>query len=99
MKFLLFLLLSLGPGYRSVQSAADDELAIRAVLERETQAYLDRNASQQADCWATNTDLSQRISLNTGRLVVANGDQVSLRRGLEICFRQLTEPDRATFRH
>jgi ketosteroid isomerase-like protein len=99
MKFLpLFLLLSFGPGYRWVQSA-DDELAIRDVIERETQAYLDRNASQQADCWAMHTHLSQRVSLNTGRLVVANGDQVSLRRGLETCFRQLTEPDRATFRH
>lgn len=98
MKFiLLFLLTAIGPAYLTAQSVADDEVAIRTVIERETQAYLDRNAGQQVGCWAERTGLSQRITLDNGHLVAANGDQASLRRGLETCFRQLTEPDRATF--
>ena len=96
---LLFFLIALGPGYRLVQSAANDELAIRAVIERETQAYLNRSASQQTECWSSQTDLSQRISLGNGRIVAANGDQASLRRGLDSYFRQLTGPDPATFIH
>lgn len=87
MKFiLLFLLTAIGPAYFTAQSVADDELAVRIVIERETQAYLDRNAGQQVDCWAMYTDLSQRITLDDGRLVAANGDRASLRRGLETCF-------------
>jgi hypothetical protein len=100
MKLVLFFLFVATATMRLVaQSAATDELAIRAVIERETQSYLDRNAGQQADCWSAHTGLSQRISLDNGHIVAADGDQVSLRRGLESCFRQLTEPDRATFTH
>lgn len=98
MKYLLlFFLTAVGPAYFAAQSATNDERAIRAVIERETQAYLDRKANQQADCWATHTALSQRVTLDGGHLTTADGDQVSLRRGLAICFQQLSEPDRATF--
>lgn len=98
MKYLLlFFLTVVGPVYFAAQSATDDEQAIRSIIERETQAYLDRNANQQAGCWATHTSLSQRVALEDGQLTTANGDQVSLRRGLATCFRQLIEPDRATF--
>ncbi len=76
-----------------------NETAIRTVIEAETQAYLDRNAGRQADCWATHTGLSQRISLEKGRIVAANGDQASLRRGLQRRFKELAGPDQAVFAH
>lgn len=98
MKYLLlFFFTVVGPAYFAAQSATDDERAIRAVIERETQAYLDRNANQQADCWAAHTGLSQRVALDDGHLTTANGGQASLRRGLATCFRQLTGPDHAAF--
>jgi hypothetical protein len=96
---LLFLIMVVGAMHLTAQSVVGDELAIKAVIERETQAYLDRSASQQADCWSAHTTLSQRISLENGRIVAAGGDRASLLRGLETHFRQLTEPDRATFTH
>ena len=98
MKYLLpFFFTVVWPAHFAAQSATDDERAIRVVIERETQAYLDRNANKQAGYWATHTGLSQRVALDDGHLTTANGDQVSLRRGLATCFRQLSEPDRATF--
>lgn len=88
MKFiLLFLLTAIGPAYFTAQSVADDELAVRFVIERETQAYLDRNAGQQVDCWAMYTDSDRQFIVgDDSRLVAANGDRASLRRGLETCF-------------
>ncbi len=81
------------------QSTTNDEQAIHTVIERETQAYLNRDALRQAACWATETGLSQRISLGDGKLVVANGDQPSLCRGLATCFRELPDPNPSTFVH
>lgn len=95
--FLFFLLMTAGPLRTLAQTATTDERAVQAVIEQETQAYLDRNACQQADCWASQTELSQRVSLESGRVVVANGNQASLRRGLTSCFTELTEPDTACF--
>lgn len=95
--FLIFLLLA--AGRLAAQSLSPDELAIRTVIERETQAYLDRSADRQSTCWAAHTGLSQRICLDNGRVIAADGDQASLRRGLENCFRQLTEPDPSIFEH
>lgn len=81
------------------QSLPENELAIRTVIECETQAYLNRDAPRQAACWATETGLSQHISLGDGKLVVANGDRPSLCRGLATCFRELPDPDPSTFVH
>jgi hypothetical protein len=97
--FFMFLLLAAGPMQLSAQTVDSDELAIRTVIERETQAYLDRNVDHQSACWADSTDLSQRISLDDGHIIAADGDHASLRRGLESCFRQLTEPDSSVFEH
>lgn len=83
----------------TAQPIPENELAIRTIIERETQAYLDRDAPKQAACWATETSLSQRISLGDGKIVVANGDQPSLCRGLATCFRELPDPDPSTFVH
>ena len=69
------------------------------MVERETQSYLNRDAPKQSACWASHTELSQRVSLNDGTLVVAQGDKVALSRGLTTCFRQLPDPDPATFTH
>lgn len=80
-----------------IKSPDCDEAAIRTVIERETQAYLDRDAIAQANCWASTGNLSQRVGLDNGQVVAANGNQTSLRRGLATCFSQLTEPDHATF--
>jgi|GEM_PF-3232240 len=108
LKAMKFLLLSitlttlLGPLVvppRPASTPASDEAAIQTVIERETQAYLDRDATTQANCWASTGDLSQRVGLDDGQVVAANGNQAALRRGLSNCFRQLTEPDPATFRH
>ena len=97
--FFIFLLLVTGPSQLLAQSINTDELAIKTIIERETQAYLDRNADRQATCWADHTGLSQRICLDDGHIIAADGDHASLRRGLESCFRQLTEPDPSVFEH
>ena len=94
---LLFLLIAVGPLRLTAQSA--DSIAIQTSIDRETQAYLDRDATRQAACWAAQIPLSQRISLGDGSVVTGNGDQASLQRGLATCFRQLTEPDKSTFAH
>ena len=79
--------------------AQPDEQAIQTVIDRETQAYLNRDAAGQAACWATQTDLSQRVSLGNGKLVVAQGNHAALCRGLASCFHDLATPDPATFVH
>ena len=94
-----FLLILTGLDSAFAQPISGDELTIRTVIERETQAYLNRDAPRQAACWATETGLSQRISLGDGKLVVANGDQPSLGRGLATCFRELADPEPSTFVH
>lgn len=100
MPFLLFLTAFVTASLPLLaQSAPSDEQAIKTVIERETQAYLNRDAPRQADCWASHTDLSQQSCLGEGRVVAATGNQESLRRGLTSRFRQLTEPDRSTFTH
>ena len=76
-----------------------DSVAIPVLIERETQAYLNRDADAQATFWATHTDLSQRVSLENGQVVAANGDHAALYRGLRTGFRQLTTPDPAQFTH
>ncbi len=76
-----------------------DEAAIETLIARETQAYLNRDAAAQAACWATHTDLSQRVALGNGKLVVAQGTHAALCRGLATCFRDLKNPDPATFIH
>jgi len=81
----------------TAQSLPADERAIRVVIEREAQAYLNRNATEQANCWATHTELSQRVSLGDGRVVVGQGEQTALRRGLTSSFRQMAEPDSSMF--
>jgi Domain of unknown function (DUF4440) len=96
-RIFLFLLIAVGPLRLTAQSV--DSVAIRAVIDRETQAYLDRDASKQAACWASQTVLSQRVSLGDGSVVVGDGDHTSLQRGLATCFRQLAEPDKSTFVH
>ena len=83
----------------SAQATRPDELAIQMVIEHETQAYLDRNTDRQSACWADSTGLSQRICLNDGRIIAADGDHAALRRGLESYFRQLPDPDPSVFEH
>ena len=97
-RIFLYLLVAVGPLRLAAQSATDS-IAIGAVIDHETQAYLDRDAPAQARCWATQIALSQRVSLGDGQVVAGNGDHQALQRGLATCFRQLPEPDSSTFIH
>ena len=97
-RFLFILLLTTGP-LCSVSQPPADSVAITTLIRCETQAYLNRDAAGQAACWASQTELSQRTSLGNGKLVVANGSHAALCRGLVTYFKQLADPERATFSH
>ncbi len=72
---LIFTAIALTISIQNGLAQTDDKAAIKAVVERETQSWIKRDAKAMADCWANVPEATHLYSLPDGKgTVVYNPD-------------------------
>ncbi len=70
MKKLIMAFVLFNATFLTVQAQTSDEIAIKTVIEAETQAWHDGNIQKQISCWNIQAYSKSLISLENGQLIV-----------------------------